>query len=92
MSIYSFDLVITTSKEIIPLIHIESFRFGYEDADERQTLDRLIDDVTVSIITLSGREYTISMKDLEKSFPTGMSGNLLAASVYQRWIWVLHST
>lgn len=87
---YNYNLIISTNGDVIPLIHVESLRFGYKDTDELQTIDKLNNDVTIDVRCISGKEHRVSMIEIGYEFSSELRGRELAAAIYQRWIWLLH--
>jgi len=86
MSLYGDHSIYTDEGEIIPFKFIESMRF--HGTTEDATVDKLKGDVSVSIRTISGKEYTISMIALHNTIGGTVSGNILARAIYDKWIWI----
>ncbi len=86
MSGYGHYSIFAEEGDIIPFKFIESMRFIGLPEDE--TVDKLKGDVSVSIRTISGKEYTISMNALQKAVGGRVGGNDLARAIYDKWLWI----
>ena len=96
MSNYSFDVIYVDGGEIVSLRHIESISFGKDS--EEVVIDKLKNDVTIRLRTVSGAEYTASAINAYRKIHK-LDGDLgpikqggpaeIAESIYERWIWLL---
>lgn len=85
------SVLISNKGTNVALRHVESIHLVSKDEDA--VIDRLRDDLTFTIITVSGYEHTISANQLIKTFPKELSENAAVHDVYQavldRWIYLL---
>lgn len=80
---YHLNVVQTTCKRIIPLKFIESFGPNISSAD--QVVDKLKDDFSFTIVTISGKEYTVSSKEVAAAIGSYESPTAIAQAVYDKW-------
>lgn len=84
------DIVHVMDGTIVALRSVESMRFLIDG--ENATVDKLKDDVTIRIRTVSGMEYDFSAKNcLKQLLRIHRDENAadIASAIYKRWIWIL---
>jgi len=54
------SLVLTTDNLLIALVHVESLEFSSE---EDATFDKLVDDIVLTMCTVSGAEHRVSIRE-----------------------------
>ena len=88
---YTHDTIQVGNGTTVALRFVESIRFDV-DTDENATIDKLKDDMTIHIRTLSGYEYDFSAKQCYGKLYGSDHGKPvydIASAIYQRWIWIM---
>lgn len=80
---YTPNAIQTTCKRIVPLKFIESF--GPMSSSEDQVVDKLKDDFSFTIVTVSGKEYTVSSKEVAVIIGSDKPPTLVAQAIYDKW-------
>ena len=93
MTIYASDTVFTESADIVLLKFVESMSTRVDRQDmEGCVIDRLRDDTILFIRTVSGAEYTVSMKHALSSTKDQKSTHQeMGQAVYDRWMHIQHT-
>ena len=89
---FKSPVVVTNENRLIALSAIESVRYSTDEED--QLIDKLKDDLTVEIITLSGAKYDLSIRYQMKIFDHRIEPNdVLWAreSIIEKWFRILGS-
>ena len=64
MTYYPYDVLITTKAVIVHFKFIESILTSNVDDDQQMVVDKIKDDTTFKVTTVSGIEHTISVNTL----------------------------
>jgi hypothetical protein len=93
MAVYHSDTIYTESADIVLLKFVESIAFKADKDDmEGCVVDILKDDTIILIRTLSGAEYTASMKcALSHTKDTKSTHREMALAVYDKWMHIHHN-
>lgn len=84
---YHWDTLIFDGR-IVPLRFIESIQLPPKDSED-STVNKLKGDYTIRIITRSGKEYEVSMKEIsDHRFGGDLQLNMVADGVLDRWIYI----
>lgn len=83
---YPRDAIYVAYNETILLRFIESFSTEREEDD--RVVDKLKDDYSFKVRTISGKEYTISSKFILDTLELKMSNHDLVQSIYDKWLWI----
>lgn len=79
---YTDSFVYPGPRLVVALRHVESMEFQDE---EGTVADRLKDDITIKIITISGKEYTLSTVAHYKNYTGRTHLDEYARGIYERW-------
>ena len=84
---YIHDVVITTSGYYLPFKFIEALKFDLPE--ESALVDKLRDDTTFFVRTISGYEYEISISQVAEIFNLRSSKEEIASALLEKWIRVV---
>ena len=93
MAIYHPDTIYTETADIVLLKFVESIAFKADkDDQEGCVIDKLKDDTVILIRTISGAEYTASMKCAQSWTKDKISTHQdMAVAVYEKWMHIHHN-
>lgn len=86
MATYHVNVVVADDGTVIPLRYIETMNFVRDDQDI--VADKLRDDCAINVVTISGREFLISMKKQMDTFAQvgDCDPEDLMAAIYDKWV------
>ena len=93
MAVYHLDTIYTESEAAVLLKFVESIAFKSDKVDvQGYIVDILKDDTVILIRTISGAEYTASMKcALLLTNDTKSTHREMALAVYDKWMYIHHN-
>lgn len=87
---YLPNMLVSKCQTFVSLFHIESIKLNNSsNHTEESTIDKLKNDITLTVGTIGGQFYEISVKSQENHFPSyknpSMTAEAIVNDVLNRW-------